>query len=276
MSPYYFVDIKDKEGKYNMTFDMAYVDTPINDNGDYVLNLGKLGEVDITMMVEDQAGNRVVSSTLNNTDDIKFENKCDVFNGIRDVLVDGLSKELLKTGDKKIFSKTLISRDMLDEGGNYNVTCILDEKYTKLVVNGINAEFDTTTKEYKVSVPLLMGKNNIKVQHYTNNDVTTTYEVIYLDDIEIKLSDVSDGMIEDADTIVVSGSIKSYIPISKIRVNGNCVYTSKITGVSDNYEPIDHNFNYEVTLQSGINNIKIEVENMVGHKDSKVYKVEKK
>ncbi|MBE5934731.1 MAG: hypothetical protein E7262_02920 [Lachnospiraceae bacterium] len=68
ISPHYYVDIDVKQGNdsKNITFSQLYVETETNSKGEYVLNLGNIGESNITCMIEDQAGNQIMSTTVSN------------------------------------------------------------------------------------------------------------------------------------------------------------------------------------------------------------------
>ena len=81
MSPYYYIDIQqqsedNEEYGEASTFGKLYEETTVNEAGNYELNLGKIKNADITLAVEDAAGNQVMSE--NSADDIESEDDEDI------------------------------------------------------------------------------------------------------------------------------------------------------------------------------------------------------
>ena len=66
IAPNYYIDIQMKKGTStdSITFSQLYVETKTNSAGEYVLNLGNIGDSDIALMVEDQAGNQNMTRAL--------------------------------------------------------------------------------------------------------------------------------------------------------------------------------------------------------------------
>ena len=68
VSPYYYIDIAEKVMYYgeektnNISLAKTYAETTVNESGDYVVNLGNIGESKITMLLEDQAGNQITKA----------------------------------------------------------------------------------------------------------------------------------------------------------------------------------------------------------------------
>ncbi len=71
----YYIDIEENtdKGIVTYTYDKKYLETDINDNGNYVLNLGNVDIRKITLLVEDMAGNQVFKQFDVNTDEIHVD-----------------------------------------------------------------------------------------------------------------------------------------------------------------------------------------------------------
>ena len=279
-SAYYYVDIKFKEKKKSISFGNSYIETDIDDKGSYYLNLGNIGDADITFMVEDQAGNQTISSTLNNTQDIKFNTR---ENGVSDIESLLSSKKTDKS--KKVFKESIIWPDMLNENEEYFIEGVLDEKYTKLVINGKEVELNLNTRKYTLLVPLIKGTNLMTIQYYRGDKIETLYEKVYYDIIRLRYEVLSNYnsidkennyIITDSEYIDINCIVNSYIHLDYVEINGDTVYASNEATLVEGGNSIEKAISHKIKLHKGINNIQIKITNIIGHVGYRLVKVERK
>ena len=289
LSSHFYVDIQRENRKKHITFSNLYVDNFKDDTGEYVINLGNIGDAEVTIMVEDIAGNSIMTSTLDNTDDIKIDTRGESFLEKLEQSAD-FFHDLAGTSSNKIFKSTLIYKSDLNEDGTYTIKGKLSKSYNKLVINGVEASLNSETGEYEIHVPLTYGINFMKVEKHKakkkkKNNIDESEDILYVEDMSIDIKNtkkISEGNKEvevletNKDVINISGTVKSYFNVSKIVVNGDVIHSSNaISLMNVGHNRIEKDFSGIYNLQNGCNTLNIEVYNVQGHKIEKIISVKK-
>ena len=272
MSTDYYVDIApNDEEKGEITFSSAYVDTAVNNNGEYYVNLGNIGAASVTLMVEDIAGNQVVSSTRDNTQDVDFdeeeEEELDIIEeeeDTEDEEVDDLFGNLFDTHDSEVFSSRVINTEDVDDNGIYHIKGVLYNTYKSIEVNGIKANFNNETKAFSVDIPVTKGVNYVTVKYIDEEDENVEHLELFYEDINLNINGINSTIKVNKPSYDLTGFVTSYTSVSKIVVNGEVVYSPLVTTNIKSNKLITTNFSKKLILNKGKNNVKVEVHSILG------------
>lgn len=167
--------------------------------------------------------------------------------------------------------ETIITKDMLNEDGTFTVKGNLGAMPDKLTVNEevVTVNPDDNSFEYKVKVT--SGKTRINLQVEKNGIVSETSATLYYNDIVVNFAESlqvdENGVINvNTDTLNLSGTINTFVNIGMINVNGENKFIGSESITASLNDPIVRNFDYEVKLDEGINNVVLEIIDLSGQK----------
>lgn len=271
ISPDFYIDIEGEDDCY--TFTRKYTDTNINENNEYEINLGSVEYNNISILVDDMAGNSESASltegeSLTPEEDEEYEED-DEFD------ID------LFMGKSEFFKNNIITSDKLNEDGTYSTVEEMEDTYDSIKINGIEAKIDKDNNQYEITIPLKYGENILKVETVCDGEDDVIYEKIYVEDVVLQLNnnvlvDDNNYIVTNNDTIDMSGIVNSYISLENINVNGNSVFSNLYGVTSHDGNKLETSYNSIVNLQEGINNIVIEINTTFGYVQTINYIVEYK
>lgn len=147
MSSYYYIDVEQeiekKDGIYgeSYTLPVLYAQTEKNAAGNYEINLGKIKGAEVTLMVEDVAGNTVMNENLE--DDADYEEDEDIDFDMEDMDEDTI--EGFNICDGVVLSDELVDGMEFGIANSDGKSMYLFgecEKDITILVNGVEAEYE--------------------------------------------------------------------------------------------------------------------------------------
>ena len=188
LSPYYYIDTACKVNNVSKTATYAnkFVNTLVNEAGEYEVNLGNISDSKVTLMFEDQAGNEVFV-----TDEIKEDvnNKIDEDDTSTDnVNEDSLNEDkeapVINVVENKRFEKMITRED--------EISILLKKKLFNS--NKFQLQIKVTDEnldENSFAIVLDSGSiNNVKVDNNGNGLYTLTFTKIdYISTFNVSISD---------------------------------------------------------------------------------------
>ena len=177
-----------------------------------------------------------------------------------------------------IFTDNIIRYEDVDADGNWHLHGTLGKVYVGLEINGCVAKVNTETREFKVIIPVVNGKNTINVTYKKNeNEGKTKQHIMYYAAPVVNINNMNSesDIIKTSETVYkLSGCIDSYVNISNISVNGDVFYSPYVTQCLNSNNIIKTDFEYNISLQRGVNIILLEAKTVVGETITKEIKIE--
>lgn len=167
--------------------------------------------------------------------------------------------------------ETIITKDMLNEDGTFTVRGNLGAMPDKFTINDEVVTVNPEDNSFAYNVKVNSGKIRINLVVEKNGIVSETSAELYYDDIVVDFagsiqSDENGVVNVTTDTFNLAGTITSYVNIGMINVNGDNVFVGSESITASINEPIIRNFNYQVKLDQGVNNITLEIIDLSGQK----------
>lgn len=197
VSQNYYLDTEYKQGNVSKTatYTNTLVDTKINEDGEYELNLGNIADSKVTFMFEDKAGNEVFVS-----DEVKE----DVNDSNDNIISENTDKTapVISVVDNKKFKKMVVNED--------KVAILLKKKFINTNKYDIQVKVeDENIDENSFAVALNTGATeNVKVVNEGNGLYTISFKKIDL----VTLFDIN---VQDKNGNISSISVQVYKNILK-------------------------------------------------------------
>jgi hypothetical protein len=167
--------------------------------------------------------------------------------------------------------QTIITKDMLNEDGTYTIKGNLGAMPEKLTINEEVVTVNPEDNSFEHNVKVTSGKTRINLQVEKNGIVSETSATLYYNDMIVNFAESlkadEKGVINvNTDTFKLSGTITTFVNIGMINVNGENMFIGSESITASLNDPIVRNFNYEVKLDEGDNNIVLEIIDLSGQK----------
>jgi len=173
---------------------------------------------------------------------------------------------------------SIITKDMLNEDGTFTVRGVLGGMPDKLEINEEVVTVNPKNRSFEYNVKVTGGKTRINILVEKDGISNETSAELYYNDLVVDFDESlkvdENGVITaNTDTFNLKGIITTYVNIGSMTVNGDNVFCGSESITASFEKPMIRNFDFEVQLEEGMNEVVFEVIDLSGQKVVKELKV---